>query len=138
MQPTTRIRNKSTTWSALLRPRVGDVVVDSGVYYANMTGYNSDLSDTIVWLPFNSGGGASVEPIEKTAADIEGTDPGFYIDLTSEGVPDYPASVTAYVKYGTDPYQMLSPLQYYPETKRLYGFSDPAGFPDQNIKIFVI
>jgi hypothetical protein len=142
MQPTIRIRNKYTQWSPLLRPRVMDVVVDSGTYYSNLTGYNSVLADTEVWLAFSKSASASVITIDKNSGDIQGADPAFYIDLSDEITEAYPASMKVYVNIDTtvlaNQFIELTPTAYYPGTKQLFGFSDPVAFPNQAIKIFVI
>jgi len=137
MQLTAKLRNKSTQWTDKLKPRVGTVVLNNGSYYFNITGVNSPVSDTANWFKIQSG--ISYVEVNKTAANITGTDPNFSISLLSDGLPSYPAAFAVYVDINnTGNYELLSPVIYNPVTKVLSGLSSPNDFPDQKIKIVAV
>lgn len=71
--------------------------------------------------------------IDKTAGDILGIDPDFYIDLSGSNFPQYPAVVTVYVNNVP-----IAPMTYNPTDQTLHGFTDPVGEPGQAIKILYI
>jgi hypothetical protein len=137
MQATARIINRNVTWSVLLKPRVGTTVAKDGSIYQNISGINAEVSDTANWYPLFIKVAEVVE-VNKTSADILGSDPDFYLDLSAAGVPDFPLSMMAWVKVDDEEdtkYQPVAPLVYSPETKLLGGMNDPDAFPDQSIKI---
>lgn len=141
MQLTAKLKNKSTTWSALLRPRVGDVVIDTfGDYYENSSGKNAILTDTNTWLKLTNFASPVPDPIDKDAGDITGSDPVFSIDLSGEGLPEFPASISVYVDLPGDGSWSPGPVprQYNPVSGIMTGFDNPTDYPDQKIKIIVV
>lgn len=138
MNITAKIISKSTPYSTLLKPRVGKVVNQDGIYYANTSGVNSELSDGNHWIKiFTPSAGGSVI-IDKTAADIQAAGSDFYIDLSGESIPQFPASLSVYVNINGDGnYQVLNPVSYNPVTKTLAGMNSPSDFPTQTLKIVV-
>lgn len=137
MQIAVKLRNKNTIWSDLLKPRVGDTVISGGVFYANVSGYNSSISDVQVWIPIGNQGSSSTE-IDKTAADITGSEPFFSIDLSADVVFTFPSSFSVYKDpAGDDSWVSVSPIDYDPVNKILRGMDNPADFPDEKIKILV-
>jgi hypothetical protein len=138
MQIAPRVKNKNTIWSATLKPRVTDTVISGGLYYVNIAGYNSDLTDTNAWLPAGSTGQSSALEINKTSADITGSDPFFSIDLSAEAIAAFPSGLAVYKDVnGDDNWINVSPVDYDPVGKILRGMDNPADFPDEKIKILV-
>lgn len=138
MQLTAKLKNKSTSWSALLKARVLDVVTNAGTYYQNVSGINGNLTDTTHWFPIFSTPAIATE-YDRLATDITGTDPDFVINLSSSGMPAFPASIRVYVDLNnTNDYQPLEPVNYVPGTGILHGMNDPAAYPNQRIRIMVI
>lgn len=141
MQLTAKLKNKATVWSALLKVRVLDMVVSSGVYYQNISGINGTLTDPAHWYQWpTSGGGSDPLEINKNAGSISGTDPDFQVDLSADGLPSFPASIRVYISLtGLDAdYTTVDAPDYNPVTGILHGMNDPAAFPAQKIKIMVI
>lgn len=141
MQLNPKIKNKSLIWSLLLKVRVGTVVNAGGNYYFNTSGINSPVTDTANWFQIfsNVGGGGSTSELNKTAADISGTDPDFGLSLAADGLPAFPSILKVYVDIlGDDNYLPLDPVIYNPKTKRLSGLSSPVDFASQKIKILFL
>lgn len=138
MQLTAKLKSKSTVWAASLKPRVLDVVLYSGAYYVNVTGINGAITDSTHWFPLGGGSDVSALVIDKTAADITGSDPNFKIDLSADGMPDFPASLAVYVDLPGDGSWLPVEDNYNPVSKLLQGMADPAEYPDQLIKIVVL
>ena len=141
MQLTTKLRNKSTPHSLLLRPRVGDVVLSDGAYYQNTSGINSVVTEATNWFKIFSAPSSSTPTIiiDKVAGNIVGNDPDFSISLAGDNVPAFPASISVYVDLnGTANYILQSPTIYNPVTKALSGMNSPTDFPNQKIRIAVL
>lgn len=140
MQTITKLKNKSLPHSLLLKPRVGTVVNVGGIYYYNTAGKNGPITDANLWFKiFSESSGGGGVTLDKTAADVTGTDPDFKIDLSADGLPEFPVSFTVYVDVVGDVdnpnYILLDPASYNPTTKILAGLSSPDDFPNQKIKI---
>lgn len=136
MELTASLRSKATNWSTVLRPRVGDVVLNSDVYYSNITGYNGDTTNINIWFPIGAATTAALVPITKTAADIGGADPFYSLDLTGTTIPALPASFLVWVDLnGTGAFKTVTP-DYESDSKMLRGMNSPTDFPAQIIKIF--
>lgn len=134
MQPIAKLKNKSTSWSAQLRPRVMDVVLFNGSYYQNTSGMNASPTDTNHWFPLPTT--LTLVDIFKSATDVEGEDPDFTIDLSSDGMPDFPVSMKVYVKIdNSSPFAEVSPVIYDQDAKVLHSMNNPADFPEMMIRI---
>lgn len=138
MQPIAKLKSKSIPFSLLLKPRVGTIVNAGGNYYYNSYGKNGPITDANLWFKL-FGADVIKPPLEKTAADIIGTDPDFKIDLSTDGLPDFPASLKVYIDVigdeETPDYQAIDPVIYNASTKILSGMNSPEDFPNQKIKI---
>ncbi len=70
MQIQPRIKNKTTLWSALLKPRVGDVVKDGETYFSNISGINAVTSDNNHWFPAPGSNSQTLTRLSTTANPI--------------------------------------------------------------------
>lgn len=139
MQLTAKVKNKSTVWSLLLKPRALDTVSYLGDYYINISGINSVPTVTGNWFKLTNNAISPRDPINKVADDITGTDPNYVINLSADGMPDFPILVSVYVDIdGSGDFEPLPPNNYNPITKILSGMSSPVDFPDQVVKILVL
>jgi len=117
------------------------VVTDTfGDYYANTSGRNSVLTDTNNWLKLTNFVSKAPKELDKDADDITGSDPTFSIDLSGDGMPQFPNKVTAYYDLEVDDNWLPSdqPVAYDVNTRVASGFPDPASYPDIKIKIVVV
>lgn len=139
MISTSTIKNKATAWSALLKPRILDTVIAGGETYVNISGINSVVSDTTNWYKITNNNYVPLI-IDKVAGNVSGSDPNFYIDLTTSGLPAYPASIKVYISLtGLDAdFTLSEPVNYNPVTKILYGMNDPIAYASQKVKIAVL
>ncbi len=139
MQLTAKLKNKATPWTALLKVRALDMVVNAGVYYQNISGINGSLTDPTHWYPWPQSDGSSTVRLNKNASNIAGTDPDFHIDLSSDGLPAFPGVVSVYVSLtGLSTDYKPAAANYDPVGLLLHGMSDPAAFPAQLVKIVVM
>lgn len=141
MQLNPKIKNQSLIWSLLLKVRVGTVVNAGGNYYYNTSGKNSAVTDATNWFQIfsNSSGGFTPTEINKTAADISGTDPDFGLSIAENGVPEFPTILKLYVDIdGDDNFKPIDPVVFDPATKVISGLSSPTDFPEQKLKIFFL
>ncbi len=139
MQLSPKIKNNSLIWSPLLKVRVGTVVNAGGNYYFNTSGKNSAITDENNWFQIFSVAGSTPMPLDKTAADVEGDDPDFYLDLSTDGLPAFPLVLKLYIDIaGDDNFILLEPTVYNPVTKILSGLSSPIDFPNQKLKILFL
>lgn len=141
MQLSAKLKNKSTAWSALLKVRVLDVVLNSGNYYQNVSGINGALTDTSHWFLIYSPGvsGSVAITVNKTASDIIGSDPDYQLDLSAAGLPNFPASVSVYVDLtGSGDFEPVDGVNYSPVTGILHAMNSPTDFAAQIIKIIAI
>jgi len=137
MQTIAKLKNKSTVWSAQLRPRVLDVVSYSGSNYQNTSGLNATPTDTNHWFALPTT--VKIINVLKLANQVAGSDPDFYIDLSADGMPVFPVSLKAYIKIdNASPFTEVSPVAYDPATKILHGMNDPAALPDMQIRILAM
>lgn len=137
MQLSPKIKNKSLIWSLLLKVRVGTVVNAGGNYYFNTSGKNSAVTDTNNWFQIFSNPGPVTTEVNKTAANITGTDPDYGISIADDDAPPFPTILKLYVDIlGNGNYQLVDPVIYDPAMKMISGLSSPADFPNQKIKIF--
>ena len=133
MQIITKLKNKSTQHSLLLKPRVGDVVFNDGAYYSNISGINSSLGDINNWILIFQATAIS-RKITLNSSNIIGVDPDFKVDLSAEDIPNFPTAYSVYIDIdGTNSYLPLSPANYNPTTKILSGLNNPIVFPNQII-----
>ena len=80
---------------------------------------------------------ASSGMVTKTAADLFGSDPFFYLPLSGSSVPAEPKKLTMYIKNGDSDMQkkMVFPA-YIVDTRIITGMPNPADWPSLEITLY--
>lgn len=112
--------------------------------FTSPTGFND--GDELVVIISNAGvkaysvGGGSIASgkLIFNASNLLGSDPSFYLPLSSTAVPTMPKYLTMYIQNGDGDNQtkMIQPVPYIVDTRIITGMPSPTDWPDAVITLF--
>lgn len=112
--------------------------------FISPTGFNDGdellliLNQSQVRAYSQGGGTAASSFLTFTAGDLLGSDPFFFLPLSSTIIPTRPKYLTMYIEKGDGDNQdkMIQPVPYVATSRIITGMPNPTDFPDQIIRLF--